>query len=267
MPLIATPISHLFENEKDASKIAAVSDCLEVRQRSLNSELNKQWLFHIDIDLTQYWDKKIKEYLTFAITKKKDLKLVTFQATRCCVGEELVNGLFQLSGIVLTKDELLENAKNNVAWFRDTFGESLKLGFENNNFYPSPAYDVITDADFITELVESNNINFLLDIAHAMVTAKNRGFKYIDYLKELPMDRVIQLHICQPDIPDVGMARDTHELPNKEMLDEVSRLVARHPNISFLTVEFYKDANELVDFLKCLQTIKVALKNKIRYLV
>ena len=247
MPLIATPISHLFENEEDASRIAAVSDCLEIRQRSLNSEFERQWLFHIDIDLTQHWDNKIKEYLTFVIKKKNDLKLVTFQATRCCVGEEIENGLFQLSGEVLTRDELLRNAKKNVDWFRNTFGESLKLGFENNNFYPTPAYAVVTDADFITEVVESNNIFFLLDIAHAMVTAKNRKLKYIDYLNKLPMSKVIQLHICQPDIPDKGMARDIHELPNAKMIEEVSRLIGICPSVEYLTIEYYKSAEKLIE--------------------
>ena len=83
MPLIATPISHLFENETFGAEIAQVSECLEVRQRSLDSQLPKQWLFHIVIDLTLRWDNKIREYLEYAFMKP-DLKLATFQATRCC---------------------------------------------------------------------------------------------------------------------------------------------------------------------------------------
>ena len=250
MPLIATPISHLFENNEDALKISEASDCLEVRERSLDCELDKQWLFHIDIDLTQHWDHKIKEYLTFAINKKKDLKLITFQATRCCVGEELVNGLFQLSGAVLTREELLKNAKENVIWFRDTFDKSLKLGFENNNYYPTPAYDVVTDGDFIAELVESNNVYFLLDIAHAMVTAHNKNITFESYKNELPMDKIIQLHVCEPKIEYGKMAIDAHELPEKEMIQEVASLVNEFPSIKYITVEYYKNCQKLVHILK-----------------
>ena len=63
IPLIATPISHQFENETFGKEIAAVSDCLEVRERSLNSGWENQRLFHIDIDLTHKWDDNLKEYL------------------------------------------------------------------------------------------------------------------------------------------------------------------------------------------------------------
>ena len=47
-PQIATPISHQFENEFFAKEIIAVSDCLEVRERSLESEWPNQHLFHIE---------------------------------------------------------------------------------------------------------------------------------------------------------------------------------------------------------------------------
>jgi hypothetical protein len=256
MPLIATPISHLFENEEDALKISQVSDCLEVRQRSLNSELEKQWLFHIDIDLTQHWDTEIKDYLIYAISRKSELRLVTFQATRCCVGEELVDGLFQLSGDLLSREELLDNAIQNVTWLRKTFWESFDIGFENNNYYPTPAYEIVTDANFISEIVESCNIYFLLDIAHAMVTAKNRNIEYNHYVSQLPMKKVIQLHICQPSIPDVGLAKDAHNLPNELMLNEVVRLIEAYRTIEYLTVEYYKDSKSLIEIIK-------NIKNKI----
>ena len=76
IPQIATPISHQFENETFGKEIAANSDCLEVRERSLDSELAYQHLFHIDIDLTHKWDADLKSYLHDALNKKPDLILV-----------------------------------------------------------------------------------------------------------------------------------------------------------------------------------------------
>ena len=61
--LIATPISHLFDSLADADDIMNVSDCLEVRQRSLSSNAPKQYLFHVDIDVTHYWSSKTKNIL------------------------------------------------------------------------------------------------------------------------------------------------------------------------------------------------------------
>jgi len=87
MPLIATPISHLFENCAHAIEIIAASDCLEVRERGWESVWPNQFLFHIDKDLTLEWCDEARACLEKTIRQKSELELVTFQATRCCEGE------------------------------------------------------------------------------------------------------------------------------------------------------------------------------------
>ncbi|MDB3917362.1 DUF692 family protein [bacterium] len=246
MPLIATPISHLFENESYGAEIAQVSDCLEVRQRSLDSQLPKQWLFHIDIDITLKWDNETREYLQQAFNKKPELKLATLQATRCCHNELLENGMFQLSGKIYSELEMLEHAAQNTEWLRKVLNAEVKIGLENNNYYPSEAYDVVTNGDFISKVVSQNGLYLLLDIAHAMVTAHNQSIFYQDYIDSLPLDKLIQLHICQPLLPDGETAQDAHEEPNAEMMDEVIRLIADFPQIKYLTIEFYKDKDVLM---------------------
>ena len=241
MPLIATPISHLFENPQYGNEIAEVSDCLEVRQRSLGSVLPKQWLFHIDIDISLEWNDEIRDYLKNAFKIKSELKLVTFQATRCCQGERIVDGKFQLSGTVYTEQEMLNHASENVTWLRAVLKKEIKIGLENNNYYPTPAYDLVTDGSFVTKLVEQNNIYLLLDIAHAMVTAHNKKIEYLDYIDTLPLEKLIQLHICQPVLPVGEIAQDTHDDPTPEMLDEIIRLIKLFPQVEYLTVEYYKD--------------------------
>ena len=173
MPIIATPISHLFENKTFGAEIAQVSDCLEVRQRSLDSQLPKQWLFHIDIDITLKWDNETREYLQHAFNKKPELKLATFQATRCCQNELIGNGMFQMSGEIYSDLEMIKHAEQNTEWLRKVLNAEVKIGLENNNYYPSPAYDIVTNGDFISKVVRQNGLYLLLDIAHAMVTAHN----------------------------------------------------------------------------------------------
>ena len=246
MPLIATPISHLFENETFGAEIAQVSDCLEVRQRSLDSQLPKQWLFHIDIDITLKWDNETREYLQQAFAKKPELKLTTFQATRCCQNELIENGMFQLSGKIYSDPEMLDHATENTEWLRKVLNNEVKIGLENNNYYPSPAYNIVTNGNFISKVVNQNGLYLLLDIAHAMVTAHNQSISYQDYIDSLPLDKLIQLHICQPLLPDGKTGLDKHEVPNVEMMDEVLRLIADFPQIKYLTIEFYKDKDVLV---------------------
>jgi len=260
MPLIATPISHLFENETFGAEIAKVSDCLEVRQRSLDSQLPKQWLFHIDIDITLKWDNETREYLQHAFNKKPELKLATFQATRCCQNELLENGMFQLSGKIYSDLEMLEHAAQNTEWLRKVLNTEVKIGLENNNYYPSEAYDVVTNGDFISKVVSQNGLYLLLDIAHAMVTAHNRTIDYSSYIETFPLGRLIQLHICGPEIPQNGIAADSHDPPDQSMELEVIRLIKKFPHIQYLTIEFYRDKNILVESIN---SMRDALSSKI----
>ena len=56
-------------------------------------------------------------------------------------------------------------------WLRKNFRNKLLIGLENNNYYPTKAYDFVTDGDFIDKVVRDNNkLFFLFDLAHAQVT-------------------------------------------------------------------------------------------------
>ena len=46
---IATPISHLFEDKIQAKIIIKNSDCLECRDRSIDSKEENQELFHCEL--------------------------------------------------------------------------------------------------------------------------------------------------------------------------------------------------------------------------
>jgi hypothetical protein len=257
-PQIATPISHQFENDDHGKEISEVSDCLEVRERSLESELPYQHLFHIDIDLTHKWNDDLKRYLNNALNKKPDLKLVTLQATRCCKGEKLLDGIFQLNGKVYKRDEMLDYSMENTQWIRNILGSKVLIGLENNNYYPTPAYDIITDGDFIAKVIEKNNLFLLLDIAHAMVTAHNKKISYDQYIATLPLDKMIQLHICQPELPAEGIARDAHNEPNDDMFKEVIRLLNKYQSIKYLTIEYYKDKDTLITSINKLRQLVVS---------
>ena len=255
IPLIATPISHQFENKNYGKEIAAVSDCLEVRERSLDSKLDKQYLFHIDIDLTHEWDDELKNYLQNALNKKPELKLITLQATRCCKEENLVDGIFQLNGESYTEEEMISYSLNNTKWLREVINDTVLIGLENNNYYPTPAYDIITEGDFISKVIYNNDLFLLLDIAHAMVSAHNKKTSYEEYILTLPLDRLIQLHICQPTLVEGGIARDTHNEPNNEMYLEVLRLIKKYPTIKYLTIEYYKDKDILISSINKLRQL------------
>ena len=71
----------------------------------------------------------------------------------------------------------------------------------------------------------------------------------------MPLDKLIQLHICQPELPAVGSARDTHNEPNNEMYLEVLRLIKKYPKIEYLTIEYYKDKDILISSINKLRQL------------
>ena len=253
---LATPISHLFEERIAAQEIIDASDCLECRERSRDAVWPKQHLFHIDIDIIHYWDEKRKEYLGQLIQPKTELKLVSFQLSAACHEPVLdEQGVFQLGGKIYTREEMEKNAISNIGWLRTILKEQIQIAVENNNYYPTPAYQFVTDGDLISSVVKNSKIKFLYDIAHAQVTAHNQGISYQSYLKTLPLEDVIQLHICQPGFRQDGTAFDAHEVPDDSMYQHVLELVKKYP-VKYLTVEYYKNKDKLIDTLNRFQTLK-----------
>jgi len=247
--VLATPVSHLFEDNNVAQKIIEYSDCLEARERTIHLHFPRRHLFHVDVDLTHSWDSEKKRYLLECIEQLPDLRLVTFQATVNCDRPVLKDGQYYLGGVSLTSDEMMKNAKSNVSWLRSFLPVDVEVGLENNNYYPTEAYKYVTDADFLSELVTETNIRFLLDIAHAFVTAHNRNMKLERYLSELPLNRCAQVHLCQPVIKENGLAIDAHEVPEGELRD-LTRDIISELGVKYLTVEYYKDSSKLISTLE-----------------
>lgn len=248
--LIATPISDLFKKKNYyLQNIKKISDCFEARDRTSNLKVNKTLLFHFDIDLTLEWNCKIKEYICNNINEKKNLKLISFQSTRCCFIEKKNNkGIFRLVGKKISKRKLISNSISNTIWLKKNFPK-LKIALENNNYYPTPAYNYITDAEFLSEVVKKNNIFFLLDIAHALITSINKKISYNEYLEKLPLQKLIQIHICGPLIRKNKLAFDKHFLPQKKMYDLARDIIKKH-KLKFITLEYYKNSKLLLKELK-----------------
>ena len=250
---IATPISNLFLKKDNADLISNYSDCLECRDHSILSTMPKQELFHCELQpIHKFGNKEIK-YLEKIKLIKPDLKLISFHLASCYKNPILKNGKFYPRGKKIFRDQLILNAKNNLSLISNIFSHNVKIAVENNNHYNTEAYDFITNPDFINEVVISNEINFLYDIAHAKISSYNMSLSYEDYEKKLPMDKLIQIHIAKPGFNNLGEIYDKHDLPTKKEIDETFNLIKRFPHVEYVTVEYYKNYRYLVEILKHLK--------------
>jgi hypothetical protein len=88
--------------------------------------------------------------------------------------------------------------------------------------------DELTEADFLTELLDQTGAWLLLDVANCYANARNRGTDPAELLDRLPLERVAYAHVAGGD-EHGGIYHDTHTAPTPEpVLALVRELCARH---------------------------------------
>jgi uncharacterized protein (UPF0276 family) len=109
----------------------------------------------------------------------------------------------------LGREELFENIVRNVRGLAAAIPVPLLL--ENLDYNPGGAYEHICQPEFIAAVLEEDSdVDLLLDLAHARVSASRLGLSIADYLMRLPLERVRQIHVSGPR-PRDGVLVDAHE--------------------------------------------------------
>ncbi|MEM0951124.1 MAG: DUF692 domain-containing protein [Cyanobacteria bacterium P01_H01_bin.74] len=76
--------------------------------------------------------------------------------------------------------------------------DCIQLPFliENISYYVNTPYDALSDAAFVTMILEKADCGLLLDVNNVYVNACNFKTDPIDFLQAIPLDRVVQLHVA-----------------------------------------------------------------------
>ncbi len=69
---------------------------------------------------------------------------------------------------------------------------------ENLDYNPTQAYEYVCEPDFIQEVIHETGTWLLLDLAHARVTAHAFGISVENYIDQLPLEKVRQIHLNRP---------------------------------------------------------------------
>ena len=249
---LLTPISHLFKDKNDAQKISAVSDFLEARERTSDIRLKNTTHYHIDFDLNIGINEDQMQFLIDKVKPRDEIQFLTFQASRDCYEIELRNGIYYPISKPIPLEQQIENTKKSLKQIKNIIGSDRSIGIENNNYYPTGAYDICTSTKYLTEVINSLNCDLLFDIAHALVTCTNKKISFANYSKNLlDTRRCTQIHLCQPKYLYDGnpiLAIDAHEIPSFE-LTELSIKLCKKWGIGLITVEYYKNAELLISYL------------------
>ncbi|MDP2923624.1 MAG: DUF692 family protein [Candidatus Omnitrophota bacterium] len=250
MVKLAIPISQFFNDPQFIRAVDGHDFCYEGREEASHIKGLKEFLLHFDRDIIHPWLEEDKKAISSVFLFKKDLKLVTFHMSSSYSRPKLKDNVYYPGGEEFSQQQMLDYAKKNICWLKKvTAGRDIDIAVENNNYYSTLAYRHITDADFINGLVKDNGIYFLFDISHAKVTAFNKKISYQKYKTELPMDRMIQVHVSREAFNGKGWAYDAHELPDAQMFDEVKEFTQAYPSLRYITIEYYKNRENLIQIL------------------
>ena len=149
----------------------------------------------------------------------------------------------------LSEERMLEAAVANADHIRSHFGGAIKA--ENLNYFPTGAYESVCEPEFVDEVVRGANVELLLDVGHAVISAHNLSLSVGEYLDRLPLDCVREVHLSRAGVVE-GIWEDTHAIPASREFELLDFLAARLP-LRYVTLEYYGDDDQFLRACELLQ--------------
>lgn len=119
----------------------------------------------------------------------------------------------------------LQHITDRIRQVQDRLGRPLIL--ENPSSYYEYAHSTIPEAEFLAQLAEQADCGLLLDVNNVYVSCQNHGLDPDLYLRTLPADRIVQIHLAgYSEKP--GYLLDTHGAAVYEPVWELYRQAIRH---------------------------------------
>lgn len=92
--------------------------------------------------------------------------------------------------------------------------------------------------DFISTLIQEANVDFLLDIAHARVSASALGMDIYEYLDKLPLDRIVEIHVSGVKDSKLNQLVDFHCEMDETDIDLLIYVISKTDKLQVITHEF-----------------------------
>lgn len=108
---------------------------------------------------------------------------------------------------------------------------------ENISYYFLPQPAQMSEAEFITRILEGANCYMLLDLTNVQNNAINMKYDPYAFLDALPLERVVQIHLAGGFyLGSVLLDTHSHEVPN-EVFDMLKYVAPRMPNLRGVLIE------------------------------
>lgn len=132
------------------------------------------------------------------------------------------------------------------------------FALENITYYFKIPNGQMTEAEFITRVLEGADIGLLLDVTNVYMNASNHGHDPYKFLRSIPLERVVQLHLAG-GIQKEGKWVDSHSQPVHEEVFELTDFIVAHAPVKGVLLErdenFPSSFHELTDELARMRAI------------
>lgn len=125
----------------------------------------------------------------------------------------------------------------------------LPMAIENISWYLHPGRPEMSELDFISAIVEGSGAGLLLDVNNVYVNSLNHGFDAAQFLLQLPLQRVVQIHVAGHTRLDSGLLLDTHGAPVCDPVYELLRIVLERTGPVPVLLERDNEVPELSDLM------------------
>jgi uncharacterized protein (UPF0276 family) len=95
-----------------------------------------------------------------------------------------------------SRDQVLEGCISRLNQLKELLPVPILI--ENLDYNPTQAYEYVCEPDFIQQVIHETGTDLLLDLAHARVTAYAFDISVEDYIDQLPLEKVHQIHLNRP---------------------------------------------------------------------
>lgn len=134
----------------------------------------------------------------------------------------------------------------------------LPLLLENLDYCPEGAYEHVCDPAFISEVLAETDCGLLLDIGHLLVTASWFEVAPEAMLAQLPLERVVEVHLSGPRPlasrqldGNIERLDDVHEVVGEREV-RLLRTVLEQAQPKAVVLEYHRDAEALREQLAML---------------
>ncbi len=116
------------------------------------------------------------------------------------------------------------------------------------------------EVEFIKRITEETDCGLLLDVTNLYINSKNFDFDWREFLDELPMERVVQLHFVGSQ-KNKNLLIDAHANRTEDEIWEVFREVCQRTDVNGAILERDENFPPFADILEEIETAKSLLKN------